>query len=289
MNRQDQDDRDARDDRDERDDREGRRRERAARDADDEGERPRRHAHRERGVVLFADQSGSIIRAGDEALEEDLPVLNAFRQFLDAERRRARRQLITMITVFTVVLAGLAGGGAWFLRHTLERMETGIAADKIRQQEERLVTVSNLQTVAKAAVSLRKDVLDTRTATSALQDKVKDSFSELDRLLDTITTLELQNATLQRSVRKLDPPPEKAPAPEPPDAFESLPPAPPPAAVPKLETMREPARPAPAAEPPPPVLAPEPVRPDAPPAAPDGGAVDRTPGGVPFRLSLPKG
>lgn len=277
------------DERDERDRREGEERrqereDRGDRESDDSGERPKRHLHRERGVVLFADQSGSIIRAGDEALEDDLPVLNAFRQFLDAERRRARRQLITLIAVFTVILLGLAGGGFWFVRNALHKVEAGLETDKVRYEEERLSTVSNLQNVAKVAVSLKKDVLDTRNASSVIQEKVKAQSTELTRLLDTITTLEIQNSTLQRSVGLLDKSLGENGGRGDPDVPAAPPPASLPQPGPRQPYVPAPA-PAPAAEPAPsPVM----VLPPSAPAPAPGVISDRTPGGVPFRLPLPK-
>jgi hypothetical protein len=286
MSRHDSEAGDRRDERDDRDDREDRRPERRGRDdrdSDDRDERSRRPLHRERGVVLFADQSGSIIRAGDEALEEDLPVLNAFRQFLDAERRRARRQMIIMITVFTVILVGMAVGGTWFVRKALSRMETGIESDKVRFEEDRLATVSNLQTVAKVAVSLKKDVLDTRTTSSVLQEKVKKQSGELDKLLDTISTLEIQNSTLQRAMRLLDKAMEPSYERPEPVIREQGPRQP---FAEPVSRRPEPAiAPAPAAE-----IYPAPVARI--PGDPSGRAPetvsDLTPGGVPFRLPLPK-
>ncbi len=182
--------------------------ERDDRDFEEEEPSPRlrrKRPRRERAVVLFADQAGSIIRSGDEALDEDsLPVLNAFRQFLDAERRRAKRQMLLLIAGFVVVLASLAGGGGWYIWHVLRRVETGMESDKVRSEEDRLVVISNLQNVARAAVTLKKDVLDTRKTSAVLQDQVAEQSGELSKLLDTITTLEIQNSKLQRSMRKLD-------------------------------------------------------------------------------------
>jgi hypothetical protein len=271
----------ASDERDEPDEQRHARQHREDRDSEDNADR-RRQPHRERGVVLFADHSGSIIRAGDEALEDDLPVLNAFRQFLDAERRRARRQLLTLIAVFSVVLAGLAGGGFWFVRKSLHQVAAGIETEKIRYEEDRLATVSNLQNVAKVAVNLKKDVLETRSTSSQLQEKVKEQSGELTRLLDTITTLEIQNSTLQRSVLLLDKTRDEESAQAEQERF-FMPAAPlRPAPVPGIGPVQ------PAA--PPTGAVPEsrlPALPDAPVPAWDRTA-DRTPGGVPFRLPLPK-
>ncbi len=254
--------------------------------------------HRERAVVLFADQAGSIIRAGDENLDaESLPVLTAFRQFLEAERRRARRQMITLIAGFTLVLAILIGGGGWYVWTTLQRVESGLESGKVRSEEDRLAVISNLQSVARVAVTLKKDVLDTRKNSAVLQDRVAEQSGELSKLLDTITSLEIQNSRLQRSMRKLDesrdeqafrlelepPVPVEPPPPEPetgikwtaPRAAPVIPVIPPASApiVTPLQPAAEPtARPADSE--------PAPVTDSVP-----GGT---TRGGVPFRLPLPR-
>jgi hypothetical protein len=248
-------------------------------DDEDEAPRRRRRSQHDRGVVLFADRGGSIIRTGDEALDEDMPVLNAFRQFLDQERRRARRQMIGLIALFTVLLLALAGGGAWYVRTLLRRMGDDIENSKIRLAEEQLSTVSNLQTVARTAVSLKKDVMDTRKASVVLQEKVQAQSGELNKLLDTITTLEIQNSTLQRSMRLLDAKREK------------------PAYRPDLEPVAAPEPVIPVPEPrfvaPQPLIEPQPLPEPAKPLPPPENPVETrpapayTPGGIPFRLSLP--
>lgn len=245
--------------------------------------RRRRRPRRERSVVLFADRAGSIIRAGDEALdEESLPVLNAFRQFLEAERRRARRQMTILIAAFSLVLAGVAGGGGWYVWNTLKRVENGVETGQVQSEQARLETVSNLQAVARVAVTLKKDVLDTRKTSVVLQDKVSEQAAELGKLLDTITSLELDNARLQRTMKKINTTRET-------DLFgprlEPRPPEEPPERNP--EARAEPPEPSSrSAAPPPPArpveAAPPPARET--PAGPDGVS----PGGVPYRLPLPR-
>ncbi|MFO7534180.1 MAG: hypothetical protein R6X19_00590 [Kiritimatiellia bacterium] len=250
---------------------------------------PRRRPRRERGVVLFADRSGSIIRAGADTDEESMPVLNAFRQFLEAERRRSRRQLIALVCVFSALVAALLGSGGWYLKTRLARLESGIESDKIRSQEDLLASVSNMQSVARAAVSLKKDVVDTRKLSAVLNEKVAEQSGELSKLIDTITTLEIQNSLLQGSFRKMAggrrPDPaldwEAYPAPvtTSPVQVQSPPVQSPPVAAPRAAPIREEAKPIPAWEPP---QAPGPA--DQTPVP-----VDTTPGGVPFRLPLPRG
>jgi hypothetical protein len=245
----------------------------------------RRRSRRERGVVLFADRSGSIIRAGEDTDEESMPVLNAFRQFLEAERRRSRRQMITLVCVFSVLVAALLGSGGWYLKSRLASLESGIESDKIRSQEDLLASVSNIQSVARTAVSLKKDVIDTRKISAVLNEKVAEQSGELSKLIDTITTLEIQNSLLQGSVRKIG---EGRQRPDPALDWEAYPtletrsPVPPPAPpvpAPQAVPIREEAKPIPAWEPPQ----------AAGPADETPVPVDTTPGGVPFRLPLPRG
>ena len=228
-----------------------------------DGGRPPR---RERGVVLFADPAGSLIRAGDEALdEESLPVLTAFRQFLEAERRRARRQMAALVAVCLLVLAGAAGGGAWYLRAVLRRVENDFEAGQVRNEEARLAAVSNLQGVARATVTLKREMLDTRQTSRILQDRVAVQNDELSKLLDTITMLEIQNSMMHRTLRQLDEP-RTFRAPEP-----------------SLELRAAPEPPLPGPESRVSLTVPPPRAEE--PAAPPTGI---TPGGVPYRLPLPR-
>ncbi len=264
-------------------------------DQTDAGDSRRPHARRERAVVLFADPAGSIIRAGDEVPdEESLPVLTAFRQFLEAERRRARRQMAALIAACLLAMIALAGGGVWYLRTALIRVKNDAEADKVRNEEFRLAAVSNLQGVARAASALGQDVRDARYTSRILQERVTAQNDALSKLLDTITTLEIQNSMMQRALRKLDqprPPPPDMPELEPRE--EPEPPLPGPEA--RVTLAAPPPRAEPlwrAAPPPPPETVPETetVAPGEPlvfppPAASASGT---TPGGVPYRLPLPR-
>lgn len=248
--------------------------------------RRRRAARRERAVVLFADEGGSIIRAGDEALEEDdLPVLNAFRQFLEAERKRARRQLVRLMVLFSIAVLAALAGGVYVVRDWMRQVARGVENEKSRTESIRSESFSNIQTVARAAVTLKRDVMEGAKKSAAVEADLERQRAELARLMDTIVTLEIENAMLQRSVRKIEDEPfvprvETArPAPEPdfaPPPARAI--APPPADRPSPAPLPEPpARALPAA--------PAALEPPAPPPAETQAGM--TPGGVRFRLPLP--
>lgn len=246
--------------------------------------RKRRRPRRERGVVLFADRGGSIIRTGDDALDEDMPVLNAFRQFLDQERKRAKRQMMGVIALFSILLLAVLGAGGWYVRTVLQRMEQGIESDKVKLAENRLAADSNLQVVAKAAISLKKDVIDSKQASVVLQERVKEQSGELNKLLETITTLEVENSLLQRSMRMLGEERSRAPYRRDPDADIF------PEARPDVSSADR-ARSAAPVEPEPMAPAMTASRREA--AAPQAGerpasGQDVTLGGIPIKLSLPK-
>ncbi len=174
--------------------------------------RPR--SRRERAVVLFTDESGSIIRAGDAALDEDdLPVLTAFREFLEVERRRTRRQIRRLIAGFILGFAGVAVAGTWLVRQWILRFEERLETEKALAFERQSETASNLQTVAHAAVALHREVQKSTQKSAAVESDLARQREEMKRLLDSLRVLEVENALLERAVRRLEPERPVAPLP----------------------------------------------------------------------------
>lgn len=181
------------------------------------------------------------VLSDDPALSaESLPVLTAFRQFLDAERRRARNRMIQGAVAFTLVLiaVGVTGvllGRAYVLRMRAEIRTAREAAEKTRvETASELQRVSTLTTnlyVAKSATEseLRKVAAATtglqleltnqlQNAQTGLTTQVDAHRRELEHLSDMISSLQIENATLINTMRLMAdresaPPPEAAPEP----------------------------------------------------------------------------
>ena len=176
-----------------------------------------------------AGESALPVLASDPALSADsLPVLDAFRQFLDEERRRTRRRMVRLM---------LAGGGlvvaavavlAWVFTRSLDETRRNLqvtqmkasqmAADQAKRVGQVSLTTSNLerrltverqkvQSVVVAATNLQK-TLEAESARheqtrAVLESTIREQQEEIQRLHDMLTTLEIDNALLMGSVREL--------------------------------------------------------------------------------------
>jgi len=233
----------------------------------------RSRPRRERAVVLFTDEGGSLIRAGDTALDEDdLPVLTAFREFLEAERRRTRRQIRRLIALFIAGFALVAAGGTWLVRLWVLQLEARLETEKVQTLVRQAETTSNLQTVARTAVALKREVAESAQKSAAVEADLARQREEVARLLDSLRALEVENALLERAVRRMELVPP-APSSFPPSA--SMPPTP----TSTLDTVTVERRP-------PEMSAAEPRPP--PSQVSEAPLTQTTPAGIRFRLPLPK-
>jgi len=145
-----------------------------------------------------------------------LPVLEAFQEFLDAERARTRKKMMALTTSFVVLLvllAGAVGGLAYFLMNRVNddmddvrgrfgslrqlslqtRNDAGKAMDLARAEAQRLREDMERERVAGtefATQQISKQADLTRTQMAALDQK-------LARLDEVLGMLELENTTLR--------------------------------------------------------------------------------------------
>jgi hypothetical protein len=145
-----------------------------------------------------------------EQSPESLPVLTAFQQFLDKERRRMRARIFTLIMFFTaIMLLGVAGillAARVFqtrMQRELNRLETDIANVDSSGQS----ALSRLQA---EAVSLRKEVdaeksarKDLSGSRAEIEARIDAYAKRLDKVLATTEVLQVENTTLQTRLEKL--------------------------------------------------------------------------------------
>ena len=171
------------------------------------GQEPRRPA--ERGAHIVLREERGILRADDDALSPDsMPVLNAFREFLDVERRRSRNRVIALSAFFTVLLLAVIGGGLVAARIFWKRTRAELQVQQSRVELVRVVTESNLQTFAAAATdqlarAIASDKAAIGDARSQLDRRTQESSNEVARLRETLEGLEVENAMLAYSVRDI--------------------------------------------------------------------------------------
>jgi hypothetical protein len=143
--------------------------------------------------------------------EESLPVLNAFKKFLEAERRRARIRLLLVSLLFVVLLAGVLVGALWLGRAHMD----GVSLELKRQQEQAAQVkadaeaemkrlAAEAQAAAQTALVLRRDLTNTVLSTrSNLTAQLGNRDAELERLKDSLVSLQLENAGLSRTLNTL--------------------------------------------------------------------------------------
>jgi hypothetical protein len=205
-----------------------------------------------------------VVRRGAGALRagtDNLPVLEAFQQFLDVERRRTRNRILMLSALFFIVLLLVAGAFVFVGLTVLQQMSgemtrleselTQVHADARLAQEETGRRVTQLADEERA---LRRDVdsqaaaLDTtRQDVQSLTERYASGIQDIQTVLgmldlenamlrETIETMNTQWSSLSGRVARISmpvdsPPPDReADVASRPDTA----PAPPPASIPML-------------------------------------------------------
>jgi hypothetical protein len=151
--------------------------------------------------------------AGDPVLsEESLPVLNTFRKFLEAERRRARRRVIWVSVVLGIGFIGVVGVVAWLGRERIAGLKNDLIAASVQADSERRKTEADLRKVAESASAtavalkqdLRRNVLSSHSILSSnLNTKLVGRESEMEQLKEKLSSLEIENAMLASQLKEL--------------------------------------------------------------------------------------
>ena len=141
---------------------------------------------------------GLPVLAEDPVLsDESLPVLTAFRKFIDAERRRARIRLIWASIAFVILLAGVLAGVILVGRAKTRELKADIQAAREQTDQVRLSADTELKKVAEVAGGLKTDISrGLQTAQSNVVNQMGARDAEIEKLKDLISSLEIDNATL---------------------------------------------------------------------------------------------
>lgn len=157
------------------------------------------------------------VLAGDPSLsEESLPVLNSFKQFLEQERRRGRKRFMWGLLGFTVVFSSVLAVIVWTNSERVHALKTDILRNSTRldrsqqdaEVELRKVADKTAQSVAKNAAAMRSDITRNilwahSTLASNMTTELTDRDSEITRLKEKVSTLEVENTLLTRQVAEL--------------------------------------------------------------------------------------
>ena len=151
------------------------------------------------------------IMAGDPAMsEEGLPVLSAFRKFLETERRKARRRFVWMSVLFAILMGGVLAAAAYLWSNRVRELRSDIAGVRTEAAEAKVAAQvrtdagEKAQRVAEIAVKSVSDVKNNLSAAqSNLAAEVVSRSGEIDRLKEMISSLQLENAVLISQVNAL--------------------------------------------------------------------------------------
>lgn len=155
--------------------------------------------------------------AGDPSLhEESLPVLNSFKKFLDQERRRGRKRFIWGLFGVTVVFSCVIAAIVMLNSVRVKSLKTDIIQTSSRLDRSRLETESELKKVsdktAQAAMksaatmssNITRNILWAHSVlASNMTTELTDRDSQIERLKEKVSTLEVDNTMLSHQVAEL--------------------------------------------------------------------------------------
>jgi len=155
-----------------------------------------------------------------EKPQESLPVLQAFQQFLDVERKRTRTRMITLTLVFIAVFVVIAAISLTValtytrqLRKDFLDMKDQVAVTQQDAQKVNNDTRTALQTFETEASKLRGDVLSVSDSTAAIKSRTESYDAALGKLSETVNSLVIQNDALRSDMARFKSPQQTEPEP----------------------------------------------------------------------------
>jgi hypothetical protein len=143
-------------------------------------------------------------RVGDLArLPEDLPVLTAFHEFLDAERRRARNRMLGMGFVFLLVISALMGAGYLVGRALVGELRSDFGTAQSVATKARNAIAERFARLATDTAQLRDDLSTERQRAEHERRQITAQADEVVRLQEALGSVELENALLSRRIAVL--------------------------------------------------------------------------------------
>ncbi len=154
-------------------------------------------------------------RAELQRSQESLPVLGAFQEFLDNERRKSQRRMTTLSVVFALVLVAVTGGGYIAVRHLLGTMK-GDFVDLKEQAEAYAdlstehskttrVALSGLQSrLTEIRRSVKSDQHEFAGTQSNLLNQVEDYEAHLAKLQKALLIVAARNTNMKKRLASMD-------------------------------------------------------------------------------------
>ncbi|MCE9613969.1 MAG: hypothetical protein K8T26_06800 [Lentisphaerae bacterium] len=162
----------------------------------------------EAGLLLSGRMSARLERR----MAGDFPVLEAFQQFLEQERRRARRHLVVMTSLVGIVLLAVTTLGVYLgtllhrtVNQDVSKVEAGLQALQVETSRVREETRAQAADVATTAAAWRGELEDKAQAQAAELERYQSAMAAMNA---KVASLEQRNETLlsdMESVRKVVP------------------------------------------------------------------------------------
>ncbi len=160
-------------------------------------------------------------RAGMDLAEqpESLPVLEAFQEFLDQERRRARKTLFSVSLFFLLLMLGIIGAGGGFAYIFMQRVENNVGSmksnlselDEAWRQDRQGIESSVAKALAdtsKLEQNFEKEQDTLKQLENALNARSEGTDSQMKKLVQALLALNKKNKSLQNALadvrRKID-------------------------------------------------------------------------------------
>jgi hypothetical protein len=146
--------------------------------------------------------------------EQELPVLGAFGDFLEAERKRARNRMFVLAGFLVLLLLAVAGGGVFLGMYFVDQMRAdvfGVQRDmdalRVSSQQEKARTDRSLtrlqgetRTLLENLARQEEALAGTRTA---IDKRGADVARELTDMKQLVSLLEVENKSLKQDLQRL--------------------------------------------------------------------------------------
>ncbi len=166
----------------------------------------------ERTEIVRPDTEAKEIarRAGMDLAEqpENLPVLEAFQEFLDHERRRARKNLVTVSVLFLLLILAVIGAGGGFAYIFMQKVKNDVGSVESRLSEaqnswkkQRKEIESSVSAALADTRRLEQDVQSEREALkqieSTLESRAEGTDSRMMKLARALVALKKKSDAIR--------------------------------------------------------------------------------------------
>lgn len=158
-----------------------------------------------RGSIPSLRSSSSEIADIGDVSAESLPVLKAFQEFIETERRHARRQVMVVTTFFLMLFVLVTGAGAFFGYVFFSQMNTDMAILRSElasaNTRVRKDTADMISTLAERTDSLPNSSDMIKNASLEISNTFSTALSarqaEMDQIRSALKAVQLQNNELR--------------------------------------------------------------------------------------------